>query len=278
MNICNRCTRVFHHKNSLHRHIKKRRYPCTPPVIDCVECGKSFSSIHSLKKHEKLYCKHRRRLPPLEDYLSQKGIVRDLSPPPSPLQWTSSQSLNFNSNTSKDGVLRTPVYTAFTSKLDDVAEQRNPFFSDSLQALFDTIKCSPPAAVDADNVQLPPPPPQSPLPAAPANESKEILNHLDDILSCWLGEVQRLEGTYNSDFTIKKDIHTILLRMLQDGVLSEQDYNSLIFTSNVFIRLHDIIGMYIPMIHKREVIGLLITLYDMRRISEEVFTEIYIKL
>ena len=240
MNICNRCTRVFNHKNSLHRHIKKRRYPCTPPVIDCGECGKSFSSVHSLKKHEKLYCKHRRRLPPLEDYLSQKGIRQDLPP-----QWTSPQSLIFNSNTSKDGLLRTPVYTAFTSKLDDVAEQRNPFFSDSLEALFNTIKCSPAADDEkSEDVQPPlPPPSHSPLPTAPVSENIEILNHLDDILSCWLREVRRLEGTYNFDYTIKKDIHAILLRMLQDGLLSKQDYNSLVFTSNLFIRLHDLIGM-----------------------------------
>ena len=124
MNIYSRCTRKFNHKNSLHRHLEKRRFPCTPPVTDCEECGKSFSSVHSLKKHEKLYCKNR-RLPPLADYLAQneKGIFRDLPP-----QRTSPQSLNFNSNTSKDGLLHTPVYTAFSSKLDDVAEQTNPVF------------------------------------------------------------------------------------------------------------------------------------------------------
>ena len=123
MNICNRCTRKFNHKNSLQRHIKKRRYPCMPPVIDCENCGKSFSSIHSLKKHEKLYCRHR-CFPPLEDFLTQnkEGVFRDLPP-----QWTSPQSLNFNSSTSKDGYLNTPVYSAFTSKLNDVAEQSNPF-------------------------------------------------------------------------------------------------------------------------------------------------------
>ena len=108
-----------------------------------------------------------------------KRIRQDLPP-----QWKSPQSLIFNSNTSKDGLLRTPVYTAFTSKLDDVAEQRNPFFSDSLEALFDTIKCSPAADDEKyENVQPSlPPPSQSPLPAAPVNENKEILNHLDDTL------------------------------------------------------------------------------------------------
>ena len=271
MNICSRCTRKFNHKNSLHRHLKKRRFPCTPPVIDCEECGKGFSSVHSLKKHEKLYCKNR-RLPPLADYLTQneKGIFRDLPP-----HWTSPKSLNFNSNTSKDELLHTPVYTAFSSKLDDVAEQTNPFFSDSLQALFDTIKFSP---ANNENKCLDAAPPPPPSQADPTRENNEILNHLDDILSCWLGEVQRLEGTYTSDAIVKKDIHSILSRMLQDGLLAEQDYNNLVYTSNLFIRLHDLVGMYNPVLHKREVIGLLIKLYDMRRISECVFTEICIKL
>jgi hypothetical protein len=169
------------------------------------------------------------------------------------------------------------VYTAFNSKLDDVAEQTNPFFSDSLHALFDTIKFSP--ANNGDKcLDAPPPPPPPPSQAGTTRENNEILNHLNDILSCWLGEVQRLEGTYTSDKIVKKDIHSILSRMLQDGLLPEQDYNNLVYTSNLFIRLHDLVGMYNPVLHKREVIGLLIKLYDMRRISECVFTEICIKL
>ena len=67
----------------------------------------------------------------------------------------------------------------------------------------------------------------------------------------FLGEVQRLEVTYNSDVTIKKYIHVILLRIMQDGLVTKQDYNSLVFTSSLLIRLHNLIGMYIPVIHKR---------------------------
>ena len=189
-------------------------------------------------------------------------------------QWTQPQPLKFNPSTSSGGLLHTPVYTGFTSKLDDVVEQSNPFFGDSLQALFDTIKFLPPT--DGDNIQDVPPPPLPPV--TPGTENTAILNHLDDILSCWLGEVQRLEGTYVSDAILKKDIHALLLRMLQDGLSPEQDYNNLIFTGNLFIRLHDLIGMYNPVLHKREMIGLLVKLYDMHKLNEEVFTEICIKL
>ncbi len=101
----------------------------------------------------------------------------------------------------------TPVYTGFTSKLDDVVEQNNPFFGDSLQALFEMIKFSPPT--DGDNIQDVPPPPLPPV--VPVTENTTILNYLDDILSCWLGEVQRLEGTSVSDAIIEKDIHALLL-------------------------------------------------------------------
>ena len=66
--------------------------------------------------------------------------------------------------------------------------------------------------------------------------------------------------------------------MLADGLLPEKDYNDLIFTSNLFIRLHDLICMYNPKLHKREVIELLIQLYNMNKITAEVLTEICIKL
>ena len=169
------------------------------------------------------------------------------------------------------------MYTAFNSKLDDVTEQNNPFYSDSLQALFDSIRLSP--TLNADTFQdVPQPPP--PTPVVPVHDKSETLTHLDDILSCWLNsaKVQRLEGSYSSDVLVKKDIHPILSRRLRDDLLTEQDYNNLAYTSNLFIRLHDLIGMYNPVLHKREVIEVLIKHYDMRRISECVFTKICIKL
>ena len=82
-----------------------------------------------------------------------------------------------------------------SSKLDDVKELQNPTFNDSLQALFNEIKFSPPAIEELE----------IPAVSSPA-EDRELLNHLDDTLYCWLREIQRLEGTYKSDAVIKNNI------------------------------------------------------------------------
>ena len=142
---------------------------------------KRFSGIHLLKKHEKNYCKNRlQTFPCLQDCIEQGG---DLSTP-----------LKAEVRTliiPKQETMCTPVYSTFNSKLAGV--QKNPYFSDSIHALFDTIRFSP----DPEMQQQPPL-------AAPTQENSNILHMFDDILTSWLCEVQRLEGVYISDAAIEK--------------------------------------------------------------------------
>ena len=257
MNVSYKCNRKFNHKNSLRRHKNKRQNPCKPLIIECKNCVKRFSGIHSLKKHEKLYCKNRlQTFPCLQDCIEQGG---ELSTP-----------LEADAPTliiPKHETMCTPVYSTFKSELAGVEEQKNPYFSDSIHALFDTIRFSPDPEIQQ----------QPPLPA-PTQENSDILHTFDDILTSWLREVQRLEGVYISDAAIKKNVSSILSRMLQDGLLSERDYEDLTYTSTLFMQLHDLICMYNPTLNKRKVIELLIKLYDMRRISKSVLIEICVKL
>ena len=222
-NVCERCNRTFAHRQSLRRHQNERLRMCTPATTFCNNCQKVFTNISTLKKHEKLHCKS--RLQSLEDYIDQlqspgktafnlpnqeiesKNIFGNLT-----TQRKTPQSLNFEDtpNFGTENILQTPI---FTSKIDDLQERNNSSYGDSFQALFDSIKFSPEA-----------------LPAEPKEviEEKQILTHLDDVLTSWLREVQRLEGTCKSDDVIKNDIFQILSRMLADGLLPEKDYNDLI--------------------------------------------------
>ena len=86
------------------------------------------------------------------------------------------------------------------SKLDDVKEMKNHRFSDSLLALLDEIKFSPP----------PPPHPtlvdSETLAASTQTKDSNLLNHLNNNIYSWLQEIQRLEGVCKSDAIIKNDI------------------------------------------------------------------------
>ncbi len=156
------------------------------------------------------------------------------------------------------------------NNLDSVKEMYNPTFNDSLQALFTDIKFSP-LHTDAEEAEL------HDISTNPAREPYS-LNQLNNTLYSWLQEVQRLEGTCKSDRVIKKDIFSIRHRMLQDGLLSEAEYNDLVYTSNLFIKIHQLVSKYIPSLHKRDILTNLLELYDMKRIDKSALIELCINL
>ena len=183
----------------------------------------------------------------------------------------SSSPLHLN-GVENTGVMLTPkidrtIENSFScSKLDDVKEMKNHRFSDSLLALLDEIKFSSPSH---DAVA------GSEIPAVSTTETKDnLLTDFNQILYSWLHEIQRLESTYRSDAVIKNDIFLILHRMLQDGLLSESEYNELKFTSDLFIKLHQLINMYIPSIHKKDMILNLLDLYEIKKIDRNSLVEL----
>ena len=91
-------------------------------------------------------------------------------------------------------------------------------------------------------------------------------------------EIQRLEGTCKSHSLVKDEIFDILYRMLQDGLLTREEHGDLVYTSNLFIRLHDLITMYIPAHHKRSIIEILAELYEMKKITRTVLVELCVNL
>ena len=309
LHICNRCNRSFNHKSSLVRHQKKRMRLCRPAEVICLNCSKGFASVLSLKKHAKLYCKLKQNNSlPLEEYINlfpdynpNYSSSQERSPESSKLiqsnslsledyikqfpsyspkclspQEKSPQSISFitdNCTQNQSDVnieaenLQTPVHHQFTSKLDDIKDCVNPSYADSMQALFDEIKFSPFAS--SPNVKC-----DNPVPT----KDNDILNHFDTILTTWLREVQRLEGTCRSDVVVKEDIYAILSRMLEDGLIFEQEYKDLVYTTDLFVKLSTLISIYIPALHKREIIELLVKLYDMSKINANLLVEFCLKL
>ncbi len=257
--ICDRCDRGFNHKNSLRRHQYRISHPYRRAIAECENCHKMFTSIDSLKKHKRLYCKSNHLS--LEDYIDQLPEQNLFTPSKQDMQ-----PLKFEFS---DPEMNTPtmVNPFSSSKLDDVREVPTPWFTDSVKALFDEIKFTPPHPAAEDHVS-------TTTTTTHIIKDGELLNHLENTLKSWLHEIQRLEGTCKSDVTLKNDIYQILYRMLQDGLLKEQEYNDLMYTSKLFIKLQELINMYIPSLHKRDIIKLLLELYDMRRIDKFALIEV----
>ena len=303
MSICNRCERFFVYKNSLRRHQQKRRRPCRPAVASCVQCGNKFTSFDSLKKHKKLYCKAEEEHNHQEQKHLQKIDLQDfLNQLPS-----SSSPSNNNNNHDDDDDARNhqQLYTSQSVAEFTPSPPPNTYFhNDSLQELLDQINFSPMMTNnDNDNIIIADEEEEGECKAANIhahdndivnvvvvddndNEEKlqrqedgqEVLNHFDSILTSWLYEIQRLEDTCKSHSIVKDKILESLYRMLQDGLLSTIEYNDLVYTSNLFIKLHDLITVYLPAIHKRSVIDILIELYEMKKITRAVFIEMCVNL
>ena len=292
MSICNRCQRSFVYKNSLRRHQQKRRNPCRPAVTSCAQCGNKFTCFDSLKKHKKLYCKAEQQHPlniDLQDFLSQLPSTANVS---SPLHNNYGDDEDDDVDTRYHHQLYTPQSVA---EFIPAVPTNTYFHTNSLQELLNQINFSPMmnniaeedckenirptndvitddndnGSINVDNdseehVQR--------------QDTQEVLNHFDSILTSWLCEIQRLEDTCKSDSIVKSKILESLNRMLQDGLLSTIEYNDLTYTSNLFIKLHDLITVYLPAIHKRSVIDILTELYEMKKITRAVLIEMYVTL
>jgi len=211
--------------------------------------------MDSLKKHKRQYCRFR-------EYHSLQDFINELSGPISDKQEHLAEA-----EFSPFGSRAPSMSKSFScDNLDNVKETFNPTFGDSLNALFSEIKFSSPSH---DAVA------GSEIPAVSTTETKDnLLTDFNQILYSWLHEIQRLESAYRSDAVIKKYIFLILLRMLQDGLLSESEYNELKFTSDLFIKLHQLINMYIPSIHKKDMILNLLDLYEIKKIDRNSLVEL----
>ena len=271
MNTCSRCERSFKYKNSLRRHQQKRRYPCRPAVTSCAQCGNTFTNLESLKKHKRLYCKYYNHDISLQEFLDQFN---------SPDDDVTSVNVGSNSPARLQNFIRelhTPQPSLEDDDYDDVkpVSKNNPFFdNDSFQELLNHIQFSPMMSTNNEQDNNP----DKSTTTAAAAAAATVTADNDEILTPWLCEVQRLEDVCKSNTVVKDKIHESLHRMLQDGLVSATEYNDLIYTTNLFIRLHNLIAMYIPSQHKRSVIELITELYEMKKITKHVLIELCVNL
>ena len=98
-----------------------------------------------------------------------------------------------------------------------------------------------------------------------------LLKDLEDILTGWLNGVFVMEGIYRIHKTTKSEIDNSLHRLLEDGLINQQDFNDLSYTANLTFRLRELITMPVPAMKKLEIMDILTEFLLMKKISKEAY-------
>ena len=229
---CTHCERSFRWKASLLRH-KDRKTPCRKALFNCLDCNKVFVSKQSLGKHKVLYCKNNARCnrTPLSDIL-ERLIERDMTVNENNV--LSDDFLNFidKEQVNKDAVSSKIEGENYSTKED--------------------IPCQMPENVDK-NVPI---------------GDNSVSNCFDEIINSWIKQLFMLEGKFIGDLSSHGEAFKIIDRMLQDGLITSYDHGELYYSTRLFIRLHKIHEMGMTSVLKEEYLDILITLFEMKKLSQ----------
>ena len=110
------------------------------------------------------------------------------------------------------------------------------------------------------------------------DEPNNILYRFDDMLMQWMNEIIRMEGNFRNTATVKGEVAKVLDRMLQDGLISMHEHGQMIYTNQLFVRLHDLIHMNMHSLNRREIMDILVNIFEMGKITKTVFVEMCINI
>ena len=242
MYTCNQCERTFQSLSNQKRHFKRKK-TCRKSLHPCNNCKKVYASKESLRKHQKLYCK-------LKNIKEEEEEKENIKPPPSPFVQTEDND----------------------DDLYEVICNQNPLtetiidMSSSLKELYESL-CPP----TPDKHQIA-------QDDAQKNEIPTSLYHLNDMLLMWMDEILCMEGKFKNTIDRQTEAIHAIDRMLEDGLLNVIEHGNLVYTTQIFSRLQDLINMNMFSIHKREIIELLATLLETQRITKTAFVELLVNI
>ena len=235
---CECCERGFKYKSSFVRH-KLRKTPCRKANFSCDECDRSFVSHPSLGKHKLLYCKKRTgQQTPLSDILA-KLIDQD--------------AILTNDKPLDDFL--------------DVLDENQPTIPSAVEPLDDFLE-----VLDENQ-------PAIPQPVAEPLEDKTLSSTtttttsscFDEVLTNWIGQLNALEGGFNTGASSYNEAFHVIDRLLQDGLISTFEHGELYYTTGLFVRLHNIYQMGMVYQLREEYVDILITLFEMKKLNKPAF-------
>ena len=235
---CEICEKTFRFKSTFEKHVE-RKFPCRKALFIC-SCNKRLVSKDSLRIHRRLYCKNRTSTQPTSSWSIFNEILK----------------------TSPEPVLKSESVAVTVKEEEHIPEiKANVVESEStldeiLKPIFESTPVKVPTKVES-NVEA---------------TLSYFLGDLEGILTSWLNDVFQMESVYRLRKISKDEIDGSLSRLLQDGLINQQDYNDLSYTANLCYRLRELIMMPIPVLKRAEIINILTELLLLKKINKEAYS------
>lgn len=240
---CEICEKAFRFKSTFEKHAE-RKFPCRKALFIC-SCNKRLASKDSLRIHRRLYCKNRTSI-----HQPTSSIFDEIL------------------KTSPEPVLKSEhaavvaTAAAVTVKQEEHIPEIKPSaveaestLDEILKPIFESTPGKVPTKVES-NVEATP---------------SYLLGDLEGILTSWLNDVFQMESFYRLRKISRDEIDGSLFRLLQDGLINQQDYNDLSYTANLCYRLRELIMMPIPVLKRAEIIDILTELLLLKKINKEAY-------
>ena len=93
----------------------------------------------------------------------------------------------------------------------------------------------------------------------------------DEVLTNWIGQLNALEGGFDTGTSSYNEAFSVVDRLLQDGLISTFEHGELYYTTRLFVRLHNIYQMGMVYQLRGEYVDILITLFEMKKLNKSAF-------
>ena len=269
----------------------ERKRKCRKAMYSCSDCNRMFVSTQSLGKHKTLYCKFKPLLVKEEVPVVENNTSATLSDLLDALY--NRDHLQLPSTTEIDA---TTTFSDLLSTLmppppspspyHDIKQEipNNPFeaaFSEAIQQQQQQQQEQQQQEQQQEQQQQQQQQQQQEEQQEQeqtADESNNILYCFDDMLMQWMNEIVRMEGNFRNNATVKGEVARVLDRMLQDGLLPMHEHSQMIYVNQLFVRLHDLIHMNMHTINRREIMDILVNLFEMGKITKSVLVEMCVNI
>ena len=234
---CTKCEKEFRYKGSFEKHMN-RKFSCRKALFKCT-CNKHLVSKDSLRTHKRLYCKN-----------SIFDEILKASPDPVASNVKPKEAITPTNATveSVPEVFESTLTPDAESELDEILKPSIPVDSTT------TTTIHTPNLGTISQVS-----------------QSYLLKDLEDILTDWLNGVFVMDGIYRIHKTTKSEIDNSLHRLLEDGLINQQDFDDLSYTTNLTFRLRELITMPVPAMKKSEIMDILTEFLLIKKIIKEAY-------
>ena len=106
------------------------------------------------------------------------------------------------------------------------------------------------------------------------NNNNNMYVYQSELAQNWIGEILGMNNTLRNRVPIKDGVSSMLNELLTDGLISQYEYSQTMHINTMFARLFDLLSLGIYNFHKKEIITILLNLFELGKINKTVFINI----